>query len=315
MSDNQPGWDERLTAAAQVVAAHLPTTPLVRVDLAGFDAPAYLKLESHQPTGSFKVRGALAASAAYGQQGLGIVTASAGNHGLGIAYAASALKVRATVFVPVNASTAKVQALRQFPIDLQMTGANYDEAETAALSFASETGGLFVSAYTDPHVIAGQATIVGEVSASLPAPFRIVVPVGGGGLAAGTALGAPEGATVLGVESDRSRAVSASMAAGSVVSVPVGTTIADGLAGNIAADAMTPGILTDHAVAVLAVSETAIESAVRSLALAHGVVAEGSGAVGVAAATAGLITPDMPTVFVITGRHIAAAQLAQLLAA
>jgi threonine dehydratase len=308
-------WAERLAAAAAVIGRHLIPTPLVPVSLAGFEAPVFLKLESYQPTGSFKVRGGLAASAAYGQTGAGIVTASAGNHGLGLAHAASTLGVPATVFVPVTASTAKIDALRRYSIDLRLVGKGYDEAEAAALSFATETGGLFVSAYTDPHVIAGQATIVREVAVALPGPFRIVVPVGGGGLAAGTALGASPEVTVLGVESAQSRAVSASMAAGSVVEVPIGETIADGLAGNIVPDAMTPAILSRLGVDVIAVAEPSIATAVRTLALEHGVVAEGSAVVGIAAAQAGFISPDLPTVFVITGRNIAASRLAEMLVA
>jgi threonine dehydratase len=219
------------------------------------------------------------------------------------------------VFVPVNASTAKLDALRRYPIDLRVEGANYDEAEAAALRLATDSGGRFVSAYTDPPVTAGQATIVREVAASLAAPFRIVVPVGGGGLAAGTALGAPDDVTAVGVESAQSGAVSAAMAAGAVIEVPIGSTIADGLAGNIAPETITPSILAEDEVDVVAVHESAIEAAIRTLGLDHGVVAEGSGGVGVAAAQAGLISPELPTVFVITGRNIAAAQLAQILAA
>jgi threonine dehydratase len=309
------GWTGRLDQAAEVVSRRLAPTPLVPTSIVGVDAPVYLKLESLQPTGSFKVRGGLAAAAAYGRHGLGIVTASAGNHGLGVAYAASALSLPATVFVPVNASSAKVEALRRFPIDLRLQGGSYDEAEAAAQRFASSTGARFVSAYSDPHVIAGQATVVREVAALLSGPFRIVVPVGGGGLAAGTALGAPRGASVMGVETARSRAVSSSMEAGRIVEVLVGDTIADGLAGNIAAETITPRILREYGVTMLSVQESSIRSAVRSLALEHGVVSEGSGAVGLAAAREGLIPADLPVVLVITGRNIAAAALASLVAA
>jgi threonine dehydratase len=113
------------------------------------------------------VRGGLAASSAYGEHGQTVVTASAGNHGLGIAYAASALGIPATVFVPETASTAKIAALRRYPIELRLEGDSYDDAEAAALDHAAQTNGLFVSAYTDPHVIADQATVVHEVAADL----------------------------------------------------------------------------------------------------------------------------------------------------
>jgi threonine dehydratase len=307
-------WPTRRAEAQTVVQTHLDRTPLVRVDLGGFDPPTYLKLESLQPTGSFKVRGALAAVATAVRDGRPVVTASAGNHGLGVAFAATRLNARATVVVPENASTVKVEALRRFDIDLLLVGDRYDAAEQAALRIAEQTNAEFISAYTHPDVIAGQATVVGEVAEQVVGPFRIVVPVGGGGLAAGTALGAPARASVIGVEAQASRAVSASMRAGRVIDVDVEPTIADGLAGNIAADTMTPRILSQHGVHVTAVDEAAIRVAVRELALRHGIVAEGSAAVGIAAAAAGNIPADLPTVFVITGRNIAADRLAGLLA-
>ncbi len=307
-------WPTRLAEAQTVVQTHLDRTPLVRVDLGGFDPPTYLKLESLQPTGSFKVRGALAAVATAVRDGRPVVTASAGNHGLGVAFAATRLNARATVVVPENASTAKVEALRRFDIDLLLVGDRYDAAEQAALRIAEQTNAEFISAYTHPDVIAGQATVVGEVAEQVVGPFRIVVPVGGGGLAAGTALGAPARASVIGVEAQASRAVSASMRAGRVIDVDVEPTIADGLAGNIAADTITPRILSQHGVHVTAADEAAIRVAVRELALRHGIVAEGSAAVGIAAAAAGNIPADLPTVFVITGRNIAADRLAGLLA-
>jgi threonine dehydratase len=306
-------WPRRLAHAQTVVRAHLARTPLVRVEVSGFDAPAHLKLESTQPTGSFKVRGALAAVAASAGDGRPVVTASAGNHGLGIAFAATRLSARATVVVPENASSAKVEALRRFDIDLRLVGDSYEAAEEAALDLARQTGATFVSAYTDPDVIAGQATMVGEVADQVDGPFRIVVPVGGGGLAAGTALAAPERAMVVGVEARASRAVSAAMRARRIVAVDVGPTIADGLAGNIASDTVTPDILSRHGVRMTDADEQAIHSAVRKLALSYGVVAEGSAAVGLAAAAGGNIPADRPAVFVITGRNIAADRLAELL--
>lgn len=307
-------WPTRLAEAQTVVQTHLDRTPLVRVDLGGFDPPTYLKLESLQPTGSFKVRGALAAVATAVRDGRPVVTASAGNHGLGVAFAATRLNARATVVVPENASTAKVEALRRFDIDLLLVGDRYDAAEQAALRIAEQTNAEFISAYTHPDVIAGQATVVGEVAEQVVGPFCIVVPVGGGGIAAGTALGAPARASVIGVEAEASRAVSACMRAGRVIDVDVEPTIADGLAGNIAADTITPRILSQHGVHVTAADEAAIRMAVRELALRHGIVAEGSAAVGIAAAAAGNIPADLPTVFVITGRNIAANRLAGLLA-
>lgn len=305
-------WPARLTAAAEVVRAQLRPSPLVRIELAGFSAPTYLKLESMQPTGSFKVRGALAAVAAAQQAGRALVTVSSGNHGLGTAYAAALMGARATIVVPETASQAKVDALREFDVDLRLIGADYDEAERAAFDVVAETGGHFLSAYTDPDVIAGQATLMREVTEALGVELRIVTPVGGGGLASGTALAAPAQTRVVGVEAGRSRAVSASMVAGRVVDVEIGETIADGVAGGISADCITPEILRERGVDMTYASEEEIRAGVRSLALRHGIVAEASSAIPVAAALAGRVPDDMPTVFVVTGRNIAPARLAEL---
>lgn len=307
-------WGAKIAHAQEVVRRHLPVTPVVRVDLTGFDAPAYLKLESLQPTGAFKVRGALVAMDAAVARGQSVVTASAGNHGLGTAYAAQALGARATIFVPTNAAAPKVAALGEYPVDLRLVRDRYEDAEAAALAFAEQTGATFVSAYSHPDVIAGQATVMTEVLAQLSGPFRIVVPVGGGGLVSGISLAAPERVRVLGVETARSAAVSAAIEAGHLVEVPVGETIADGLAGNLGPGTITPGVLRDCGTRVVWVEEEAIHRAVRYLATRQGLVVEGSGAVGIAAAHSGLLSPDRPAVFVITGRNIAAAVLADILA-
>lgn len=313
IDDEEADWAGRLDAAGAIVRAHLSPTCLVRVQLDGFGAPAYFKLESLQPTGSFKVRGALAAVSASARDGRPVVTASAGNHGLGVAYAATRLGATATVVVPETASSAKVEALRRYEVDLRLVGPDYDTAEKAAVRLAHESGARFVSAYTDPDVIAGQATLVREVTDQLPGRFRIVVPVGGGGLAAGTAIGAPPGTRVIGVETRSSRAVSTAMDAGRITDVDVEPTIADGLAGNLAPDTVTPAILSRHGVDVVAADEQGIGAAVRELVLRHGIVAEGSAAVGIAAARAGDIPEDLPTVFLISGRNIAADRLSDLL--
>ena len=305
--------DGQLAAAYDVVRAHLDPTPVIRLRLTGIDRPLWAKLETAQPTGSFKVRGALAACAAYASEGARIVTASAGNHGLGIAYAATRLGVPATVVVPETASPVKVARLRTFDVDLRQIGRDYDEAEAAALEIAS-CAGRFVSPYNDPHVIAGQSTIATELLEQAE-PATVVVPVGGGGLAAGVSrvLVDRAGWRVVGVETAESRAVSAAIAAGHVVPVVVGPTIADGLAGNIETDSVTPGLLAAAGTPVCAAPESAIRSAVARLATEAGLVVEGSGAVAVAALQERLVDGDGPIVVVLTGRNIATPLLREIL--
>lgn len=301
--------------ACRVVSAHLPPTPLVTVELPGIVGPVHLKLETLQPTGSFKVRGALAALDAYAA-GPGVVTASAGNHGLGIAYAATLLDRRATIFVPRTAAETKIAALRARAADLRLVGDSYDEAERAAIAFAEREGARFVSAYADPYVIAGQASLLREVAEVMPGAFQIVLPVGGGGLCSGVAIAASRTngrIRVVGVEAASSPAVSSAMRAGQVVEIEVAPTLADGLAGNLEPAARTPQILLRHGVEMVAVSEAQIVAAIATLAFEHGIVAEGSAAVGIAALAAGLIQVDGPIVVVVTGRNISTGQLIQVL--
>jgi threonine dehydratase len=289
----------------EVVRGHLEPTPII--DLAG-PADTRLKLECLQPTGSFKVRGALAAVAALSpaEREAGVVAASAGNHALGLAYAAGRLGIPTTLVMPTTASPAKVAALRKYPVHVVLHGDGYFEAERHALELAAD-GPVYLSAYNDPHVIAGQASLGAEIGDQVPGPLTIVVPVGGGGLAAGVCLWAARRAdtNVIGVEAEASRAVSTAIQAGRVVSARIGPTLADGLAGNIEPTSVTPGIIGEHAAGVVAVSEREIRQAMRLLVERHGLVAEGSGAVAVAAILAGTVEPRGTTVAVVTGRNIA----------
>lgn len=309
-----------LEHARAVVGQYLSPTPLVRYHRAPTEVPVYLKLESMQPGGSFKVRGALSAAAAYAAQGEPIVTASAGNHALGIAYAAEVLGIEATVVVPRTGSPAKIAALSDRGIRLVLEGADYDEAEAVALDLA-RAGARYVSAYNDPYVIAGQSTLVSELDDQVPCDepsnsYTVAMGVGGGGLMAGVAIGAADSTrqvTVVGVETDQCRPVSTAVAAGRVVEVPVGDTIADGLLGNIEPNSITPRIAAETGVSFVVVDEVAIRQAVVELALAAGVVAEGSAAVALAALRRGVLTATQPTVLVVSGRNIAAPLFADLL--
>ena len=307
--------DATLTRAGETVARYLTATPLIAYEGAGLPVPVHLKYEGAQPTGSFKVRGALAALSAYAAEGNPVVTASAGNHALGIAYAAGLLGVRATVVVPRNGSPAKIRALREHPVDLVLEGDDYDGAERHALALA-DSGMRYVSAYNDPQVIAGQSTLVGEVADTLGEDFTVVVPTGSGGLVAGTALGARRSAQdirVVGVESDACHAVSAAVTAGQVVRVPVGDTIADGLVGNLEPGSITPEIVSACGVRLVSVDDAAIRRAVREFALDTGLVAEGSSAAALAALRAGLVPTDRPVVLIVSGRNIAPELLAGIL--
>jgi threonine dehydratase len=279
----------------------------------------WLKLESLQPTGSFKVRGAVAALSAL-PDGLEVVTASAGNHGLGVAWAATALGRAATVVVPETASPAKVAALRRFDVRLVQVGSGYDDAEAHALELASARSATFVSPYNDAHVIAGQATIGRELEAVFAGePLTVVAPLGGGGLASGLGLwaSAREGVRVVAVEAERSQAFRAALAAGAIAPISPEPTLADGLGGNLEPGSVTFPLVRDRVDAVVASAEAEIEDAVRVMAGAAGVVCEGAAACAAAAVLAGRTggAPGGATVLVVTGRNIERGRLAEVLAA
>jgi threonine dehydratase len=304
--------------AGAVIGRHLSPTPVLASPLLGADV--VLKLEIFQPTGSFKVRGALAAVAhalAQDPDGL-VVTASAGNHGLGVAFAAHTFGVKAVVVIPENASEAKRGALERFDVDVVRYGTTYEETEAHALELAAEGGGgtRFVSPYNDPYVIAGQGTIALELFDQVPGLTTMVAPVGGGGLVSGLALAATHrsGVGVRGAEAAASPAVSRSVAAGTTVTVPIGATLADGLAGNLEPGSVTVPLIARGVEELAGVDEEAIAEAVRFLAFEHGLVVEPSGAVGVAALLSGRLAPGRgPTAVLVTGRNVAPSLLAQLL--
>jgi threonine dehydratase len=307
--------------ARGALARHLRPTPL-RGSLAAPGTDLLLKLECWQPTGSFKVRGAvsLLASLSEEERHRGVVAASAGNHALGVAFAASRLagSVRATLFVPRTAPRAKVDKLRRFPVEVRETGDSYDDAVLAARAFEAETGAVFVHAYEDPRTAAGQGTVGLEILDECPEAATVLVPVGGGGLLAGLATAvkarAP-GARVVAVQPAASPALRESLRLGRpLLTFPAGPTLADGLSGGIGEIAFDHRDLVDD---VVVVGEEEIEDAMVALLAADQVVAEASGAVGVAALRSGRAEgcDRGPVVAVVTGGNVDVAVLARLLAA
>jgi threonine dehydratase len=298
-----------LERAYEVVRAHLRPTPL----LTGTDMA--LKLESMQPTGSFKVRGAVNA-VANAPEGTPIVTASAGNHGLGVAFAARLLGRRATVVVAETAAPVKVDALRSCGAELVQAGRSFDDAEAHALDLAAR-GAHFVSPYNDADVIAGQASIGRELEQLTDRPLTVVCAVGGGGgLVSGLALwaAAHPAVRVVGVEAEASPVVSAAVRAGEPVRIEIGPTIADGIAGNLESGSVTVGLVTDLVDDLVTVGEAQLRAGIRYLVKERGVVAEGAGAAGVAAVLADVVPAQGEIVAVVSGRNIALPTLAEVLA-
>jgi threonine dehydratase len=313
---------EVLRARARIRAL-VSRTPLRRSewmsDVAGRDV--FLKLESLQPTGSFKIRGALNAALRHIERhgkAAPIVTASAGNHGRGLAYAAESFGLSLTVYVPRDAPAAKRDAIARHGAELKLVD-GYDEAERAAKRHAAATGAAYIAPYANDDVIAGAGTMALEIFEDLPGAATIVVPVGGGGLASGIgivarALAAKPKLHIVGVEAAASTAFTTSLAAGRVTEITPGPTLADGLAGNLDPDSMTFEIVRDTIDRIVTVSEEEIAAAMRGLAGHDHVIVEGAGAAAVAAIQAGKCGGvGGPIVAIVSGANIDLGRLVQVL--
>jgi threonine dehydratase len=214
-----------VAAAQATIAPYIRTTPLLRAEVDG--RPLVLKLEHLQLSGSFKLRGALTALLG-GDRPEHVVTASGGNHGLGVATAAALLGLPATVYVPESVPETKARRIEQAGARLVRHGSTYAEAAAAATDAATRPGARYLPAYDHPDVIAGQGTVAAEVVAEAPDVDAVAVAVGGGGLAAGTALAAGGRVTVA-VEPEHCCALHRALAAGEPVDSPVDSVAASAL--------------------------------------------------------------------------------------
>jgi threonine dehydratase len=303
-------------AARRVVAQHLQPTPTVALSVRG--RTVWAKLEMLQPTGSFKIRGALSAMDAASQDGVAVITSSAGNHGLGIAHAAMILGVRATVVVPTNASAVKVARLRRYDIELLQIGTSYDDAQEEAMRLAEERSIRFVSPFNNTHVLAGQATIFDELAIQVPDLEHLVVSVGGGGLLSGILLSRDEhhrgDLRVTGVQPENSAALYQTLYGDEGDAYVHRPTIADGLAGGGDEGSVTNDIVADHKIPLVLVPETDIRRAVRECVETNGLVIEGSASASYAAIAEDLVGDPTSTIgFIATGRNISLEILVQIL--
>ncbi|HYJ78883.1 MAG TPA: pyridoxal-phosphate dependent enzyme [Longimicrobiaceae bacterium] len=318
-ADAMPTADD-VRAAARRLRGVVRRTPLERSDglsrLAGADV--HLKLETLQRTGSFKLRGAYnrLATLAADDRARGVVTASAGNHGLGVALAARLLGLAAVVYVPADAPEVKRLRIARLGAELRPVPGGYDDAHAAAEAHAAETGACFVHPYSDAQTVAGQGTVGLEVFADLPAVRTLLVPVGGGGLVNGIGLAARTlgaGVRLVGVQSEATAAMHASLAAGRLVRPPMPTTLCEGLSGET--DERSLALARRLVDEVVLVSEAAVRRAIRWLYREEGIVAEGSAAVAAAALLEGAVTGlEGQVAAVLTGSNLDPARLAVIVA-
>ena len=311
------------------------TTPLVR------HGDVALKLENLQRTGSFKLRGAVRKLGAMPQaeRNRGVVTASAGNHGAALALVGRELGIPVTVYVPPRTPDVKSARIESMGADVIIAGADYDDAEAVARSVAAQSGRVFVSAFEDDDIMAGNGgSLAEEILSQEPDTRRVLTPVGGGGLVAGLCqVLTRQGIDVIGVQPERNCAMHESLRQGRALTGYTGdSTIAEGCEGAVGARCYE--IAAAHGLEVALVSEDAIRDAVAYLYREAGTVAECSGAVAMAAVLSRRVPgaapgqagadprhwwggpPNPPvardgvTVVIITGGNIEPAQLDEILA-
>jgi len=272
-------------------------------------ARVFVKLENLQMTGSFKERGAanLLLQLSPDERRRGVVAASAGNHGLAVAFHAARLGVSAAIVMPEWAPLAKVTAARRRGAEVVLHGDNFDEAYARAREIEAARDLVFVHPFDDPRVIAGQGTIGLELLEQVPGLDAVLVPVGGGGLLGGVALAVKTerpAVQVIGVQAQDVPGMASALAAGTRVTVPAATTIADGIAVRRVGE-HTFDLARRHADRVVTVAEEEIANAILLLLEIEKTVVEGAGAVPLAALANRRVALEGRTVaLVISGGNI-----------
>ncbi len=273
-------------------------------------APVYLKLEHHQNTGSFKLRGATNALLALTdeQRQCGVAAASTGNHGRGLAYAAQQAGVRCIICMSSLVPQNKVEGIKALGAEVRIIGDSQDDAQVEVDRLVAEEGMTMVPPFDHPDVIAGQGTLGLELLADLPEVETVLIPLSGGGLAAGVAAALKAQRSdirVIGVSMARGPGMHLSLQAGKPIFSEELPTLADSLGGGIGVDnRYTFPMIRDLVDEVVLLNETEIAAAIRHAYWQEREVIEGSGSVGIGAILAGKVTLTGPTAIVVSGRNI-----------
>ncbi len=264
---------------------YLPETPLLPSPLG---ENVFVKLETLQPTGSFKVRGALnkLLSLSAEEKARGVVTASTGNHGAAVAYALNKLELSGLIFVPENAAPTKVEAIKRLGGEVRVYGDDGVVAEKQARAYAAENKLTYVSPYNDLEVVAGQGTVGVELVRQLDKIDVVLVALGGGGLVSGIAAylkTVRPNVEIIACSPANSAVMMASVRAGKIVDIPSLPTLSDGTAGGVEAGAVTFEMVKNLVDDYVTVSEDEIKVAVRRFIELHHMLLEGAAGVVVAA--------------------------------
>lgn len=300
-----------ILAARSVLRGRADATPLVPSPFMSdqLGQEFLLKLEIAQPMGAFKLRGAMNAVMALPEEARGVTCCSTGNHGRGVAFAARERGLRAVVCMSDLVSRAKVDGIRALGAEVRIEGHSQDEAQLVCTRLCENEGLVEIPPFDDPKVIAGQGTIGLEMLEARPDLEMLLVPLSGGGLAAGVALAAKAlnpRVRVVGITMDRGAAMHRSLEAGRPVAVQEDPSLADSLGGGIgAANRFTLAMCRELLDGTILVTEAEIYSAIQVLYFEDRIVAEGGSVVGIAAALAGKL-PNLrgPVATIITGRNL-----------
>jgi len=274
-------------SAGQLLRGVARKTDMILASELAPDCDFRLKTENLQRTGAFKIRGAYykIANLSEEERAKGVAACSAGNHAQGVALAAQQFGIKATIFLPEAAPLSKIEATRRYGVDIRLSKGTYDNAYAEAISFAEETGSIFIHPFDDKDVIAGQATVGMEIMEQFPDVEAIVVPVGGGGLISGVAFAVKSlnpKIKIYGVQSAGADSMARSFRAKEYFCASNVSTFADGIAVKV------PGTLTrelceKYVDDIVTVSDDETATAILSMMEKQKLVSEGAGAVAVAA--------------------------------
>ena len=253
----------------------------------------YVKCENLQKTGSFKLRGAAykISKLSDAEKAAGVIAASAGNHAQGVALSATSMGVKSVICMPAGAPLAKVEATKGYGAEVVLVPGAFDDAAAKAVELQKEFGYTFAHPYNDDYVMAGQGTIGLEIMEQAPDADCVIVPIGGGGIAAGISYAIKQinpNCTVIGVQADEASAMVNSIRSGVLGTTETANTIADGCAVKAPGD-KTFEVCRQYLDDVVSVSEEAIAIAMLALAEKGKIVAEGAGAMPTAAVMSGKV--------------------------
>lgn len=279
---------DRIRHAAEVLSSVVRRTDLIRAPRINCDSEIYLKTENLQVTGSFKVRGAYykISQLTDEEKSRGVIACSAGNHAQGVALGATKNGIKSLICLPAGAPISKIEATKRLGAEVCLVNGVYDDAYAKAIELRDKHGYTFVHPFDDELVIAGQGTIGLEIIEQLPDVDAVIVPIGGGGLISGVAVALktlkPD-IKIYGVQAAGAPSMEVSVKENKIIRLPSVSTIADGIA------VKEPGVNTfeyckKYVDEIVSINDDEVASAILALIEQHKIIAEGAGAIAVAAA-------------------------------